>query len=137
MDIPKQHTPFEAIVNLTSFLPKARKFHITADKSFSNLNQAELLEQQGHFFTLNCKTNSQSTKLWQGGLGVGLPLFRSRFVTKNNIVAGAYQSKSKLHILFNFFTITETTESKGKERGVLLHNIMTQPKKQQITSINL
>jgi hypothetical protein len=37
-------------------------------------------------------------------------------------VAAAYQSKGKLHILSNFFTVEELLESKGKERGLLLQH---------------
>lgn len=58
MDRPKQFTAFKALLELLKPLPKDYTFHITADKHFSNLNQAQVLEKQGFYFTLNCKGNA-------------------------------------------------------------------------------
>lgn len=48
--------------------------------------------------------------------------FRSCWAKNGNIIAAAFQSKGKLHILSNFFKVHEGLESKRKERGVLLQH---------------
>jgi hypothetical protein len=52
MDRPKQYSPFESLIELPKCLPGGKVYHITADKAFGNINQAELLRQQGLLFTL-------------------------------------------------------------------------------------
>jgi len=121
-DLPKQQSSFQALHTLTAFLKGRKKHHITADNHFGNIPQAELLDQNGFYCTLNCKGNAQPSLLWKGGLGCGLPKFRSRWAKKGNLVVATFHSNAKVNLVSNFYTVNELSRSVGKDRGVLLQH---------------
>jgi hypothetical protein len=110
------------LISLAECSPKKHTTHITANKHFGNIEQAEKLTEKGLFFTLNCKANSKPTILWKRGLARGLPKFWSRFAHKGLLIAAAFHSKGKLHFLSNFFQVVETPNSDGAERGKMIQH---------------
>ena len=119
-DLPKSESAFESLHSLATWIPDPPKHHITADKHFGNLPQLEKLAQAGFYATLNCKENSQPTKLWKGGLGVGLPKGKSRWAKKNNITAACFYNKGKLHLLSNALIVSDGGLSNYVERKKFL-----------------
>ena len=98
---------FEFLYFLITQILDLSKHYITTDKHFGNLLQLEKLAQAGFYATLNCKKNSQFTKLWKRELEVGLPKEKSRWTKKNNITAACFYNKNKLHLLSNALIVSE------------------------------
>lgn len=125
-DLPKEYTAFQALDKLTDCLVtkkgKQKRHHVTADKHFSNVPQAELLINKGLMVTLNCQGGTKPKKLWEGGLSRGLPKGISRFARKGKLIAGAFHSKAKLHIVSNYFKAREIGKSGFHERRKLLQH---------------
>lgn len=97
------------------------KHHITADKRFSNLEQAEKLKEMEVGFTICCKVTNP-TFLFRDGLAQDLPKWRVHMATKGGLVAESYHQKRKLNLLTSWFTVKEHHGSKREERLPILQH---------------
>lgn len=119
--LPKEKTGFNALIHFADRLKNTgRVHHITADTHFSNVAQAQQILDKGVFSTLCCKVDSAPKDLFAKGLAKGLPQWRSRFATKDQLVAACLHRKKKVCIVTSWYKITNVKKSNAAERRVLI-----------------
>jgi hypothetical protein len=121
--LPKELPKPAALLMLVNRLPPTnRPRHITADSGFGSYGLCCAMVYKGLYGTFNCQSNTTPTELWQA-LTTGLPQWRSRWATKETLVAAGYYRNARLHIITNAYSVTEgSARVKAQDRNILLEH---------------
>jgi hypothetical protein len=98
---------------------QGKEYHLTSDKRFSSLAQAQKLQELGIDCTLCCKANSP-TYLFKDCLGENLKQYNVHIAESDGIIAATYYQKKKLNLVSTWFTVKEKKKATREDRLPML-----------------
>jgi len=119
--LPKEMSARNGLIYFAKRLSTlGKRFHITADKRFSNLEQAQKLHDLKIQCTLACNRRSKPQYLFSEGLARGLPHLHTRMAKSNKFVAACYHRAKHICLISSWFSLENLPIASAKARAPLL-----------------